>query len=243
MEAVMYHARDLAPKGAGKVQRVVAKARSRWGYYRAHRWFYAPLKTRVLFVDDVDAKRTLGLMKKLAPDYILVGCGHILKQPLIETARCGVFNAHPGLLPWARGSGVEGQSLEMGVPVGATLHYIDAGIDTGALIERRLLPVTKSQVDLRELEEGTGQLGVEMMVDAVERIIREGHKPNATLQSGRFPLFRWPDAAGRKRAQGVASSGRALELFEAWKGHTNGEPQWVLSPDLMEAPTPLTLAK
>ena len=60
----------------------------------------------------------------------------ILKGDVLECCPGRIINAHQGLSPYRRGSGtnfwpfVEGR-LEL---VGATLHWIDAGIDTGGII-------------------------------------------------------------------------------------------------------------
>jgi len=205
-------------------------------FYRHQKPFYAALPARALLAGDMNSARMQCLLQQLAPDYLVVGCGKILKPNIIETAKCGVFNCHPGLLPWMRGSGVVAHSLARGVPVGVTMHYIDAGIDTGALIERRLLPITKASHELDELERATHELSVRLLADVLLSIVQNGQKPVATTQTVRFPLFRWPPKEERPTFDSLAQSGCALELFEAWKPFTDGEPDWKLSPDLMEAP-------
>ena len=230
----------LKPRGddgfRDRVQSRIWSLRAKLRFYKHHRSFYGPLRTRVVPAGEANSAIMRRLLQQLAPDYLVVGSGSILKQSIIETAGCGVLNVHPGLLPWMRGSGVVGHSLKRGVPVGATLHFIDAGIDTGALIERRLLPITKTTHELGQLESAAHQLCARLLADVLVGIVETGQKPLATTQTVRFPLHRWPPKEERAASSALAHSGRALMLFEAWKSWTSGEPDWKLPPDLMEAP-------
>jgi methionyl-tRNA formyltransferase len=62
---------------------------------------------------------------------------HILKPELLALFPRGVVNLHPALLPWNRGQYPNVWSIVEGTPAGTTLHYIDAGIDTGDIIAQR----------------------------------------------------------------------------------------------------------
>jgi len=67
--------------------------------------------------------------------------GYILRAPLLELLPDGVVNLHPAYLPWNRGGYPNVWSIVEGTPAGATLHWIDAGVDTGDLIARVEVPV------------------------------------------------------------------------------------------------------
>jgi len=75
------------------------------------------------------------------PDVLVLGGTRIIKPSILETPRRATVNAHPGLLPWLRGSASVGWALYKDMPQGATAHFIDPGIDTGDIIVRRELPV------------------------------------------------------------------------------------------------------
>jgi methionyl-tRNA formyltransferase len=62
--------------------------------------------------------------------------GVILKPPLLQLFPRGVINVHPGYLPYNRGRNAQIWGIIDGTPVGATLHYMDDGVDTGPLVER-----------------------------------------------------------------------------------------------------------
>jgi methionyl-tRNA formyltransferase len=75
------------------------------------------------------------------PDVLALGGTRIIKPNILEIPRRATVNAHPGLLPWLRGSASVGWALYKDMPQGATAHFIDPGIDTGDIIVRRELPV------------------------------------------------------------------------------------------------------
>lgn len=61
---------------------------------------------------------------------------HILKADLLHLFPRGVLNVHPGYLPYNRGRNAQIWGIIDGTPVGATLHYMDEGVDTGPIVER-----------------------------------------------------------------------------------------------------------
>ncbi len=75
------------------------------------------------------------------PDVLALGGTRIIKSNILEIPRRATVNAHPGLLPWLRGSASGGWALYKDMPEGATAHFIDPGIDTGDIIVARQLPV------------------------------------------------------------------------------------------------------
>jgi folate-dependent phosphoribosylglycinamide formyltransferase PurN len=80
--------------------------------------------------DEVDA------MRRLEPDVVLVFGTGILRDPVLAAFAGRLINIHLGLSPYYRGAGTNFWPLVNGEPeyVGATIHYLDAGIDTGAII-------------------------------------------------------------------------------------------------------------
>ena len=76
------------------------------------------------------------LAERLQPDFIAVFGTSLIRGPLLEKGRLGMVNLHGGLSPEYRGADCTFWALYNEEPeqVGCTLHYIDAGIDTGGLI-------------------------------------------------------------------------------------------------------------
>ena len=75
-------------------------------------------------------------MIALAPEVLLVYGTGLLGHDLIEAFEGRIVNLHLGLSPYYRGSGTNFWPLVNREPeyVGATIHYLDAGIDTGPII-------------------------------------------------------------------------------------------------------------
>lgn len=63
--------------------------------------------------------------------------GDILRVECLALFPDGVLNVHPSLLPWGRGAFPNVWAIVERTPAGATLHYIDRGVDTGDLVAQR----------------------------------------------------------------------------------------------------------
>ena len=74
--------------------------------------------------------------RELRPDLICVFGTSLIRGDLLKEGRLGIANLHGGLSPEYRGADCTFWALYNGEPekVGCTLHWIDAGIDTGGLI-------------------------------------------------------------------------------------------------------------
>jgi len=63
------------------------------------------------------------------------GCHHILSQEVIQSLEFGCFNVHPSLLPKYRGySPIFWQYQQGDRQAGVTVHRMDSGVDTGAVV-------------------------------------------------------------------------------------------------------------
>lgn len=72
----------------------------------------------------------------------LAGFMRILKGDFLKVFPQRVINIHPSLLPAFPGLEAWKQALDYGVKfTGCTVHFIDAGVDTGPIIAQRAVPV------------------------------------------------------------------------------------------------------
>jgi methionyl-tRNA formyltransferase len=84
----------------------------------------------------------LSAIAALQPDIgVSVMFGYILRRPLLELLPAGCINVHPALLPFNRGSCPNVWSIVDRTPAGATVHFIDEGIDTGDIVAQLPVPV------------------------------------------------------------------------------------------------------
>jgi hypothetical protein len=85
----------------------------------------------VVVCSDQNSPDSIARLKEWLPDLIIFTGGNILRKPMLDLPHLGVLNVHLGLLPEVRGMSTPEWSLLNNVPVGITIHYVDAGIDTG----------------------------------------------------------------------------------------------------------------
>lgn len=73
---------------------------------------------------------------------VLAGFMRVLKEPILEAFPRRIINLHPSLLPKFPGIEAWKQALEAGEKVtGCSVHYVDAGIDSGEIIAQRKVPI------------------------------------------------------------------------------------------------------
>ena len=72
----------------------------------------------------------------------LAGFMRRVGAPLLEAYPMRILNIHPSLLPAFPGLNVQQQAIDYGVKVsGCTVHFVDAGLDTGPIIAQAAVPV------------------------------------------------------------------------------------------------------
>ena len=96
---------------------------------------------------------------------VLAGFMRILKGKFLREFEGRVVNEHPSLLPSFPGLEAWKQALDHGVKVtGATVHFVDQGVDEGAIIAQETVPV---------LDDDTPEILHERIRDAEHRIYPE----------------------------------------------------------------------
>ncbi|MDQ0230218.1 phosphoribosylglycinamide formyltransferase [Metabacillus malikii] len=73
---------------------------------------------------------------------ILAGYMRLIGKTLLDVYGGKIVNIHPSLLPSFPGIDAVGQAIDAGVKVtGVTVHYVDAGMDTGPIIAQRAIEI------------------------------------------------------------------------------------------------------
>lgn len=115
-----------------------------------------------------------GLLEALAGyniDYIvLAGFMRILSAEFINEFEDKIINLHPSLLPSFKGkNGIE-DALNYGVKVtGVTVHFVDAGIDTGKIITQSAVLIEDGET-LESLEEKIHQTEYDIYPAALKKV-------------------------------------------------------------------------
>ncbi|MBP2145946.1 phosphoribosylglycinamide formyltransferase-1 [Methanofollis sp. W23] len=74
--------------------------------------------------------------------FVLAGYMRIVGRAIVESFAGRMINIHPALLPSFPGLHAQRQAVEYGVKVaGCTVHFVDAGTDSGPIIIQRGVPV------------------------------------------------------------------------------------------------------
>ena len=72
----------------------------------------------------------------------LAGFMRRVGAPLLEAYPMRILNIHPSLLPAFPGLNVQQQAIDYGVKIsGCTVHFVDAGLDTGPIVAQAAVPV------------------------------------------------------------------------------------------------------
>jgi methionyl-tRNA formyltransferase len=76
---------------------------------------------------------------------ISFGYRHILRQDVIRSSPAPIVNLHISYLPYNRGAHPNFWSFFDGTPSGVSIHLIDEGVDTGAIICQRYVNFSKNE--------------------------------------------------------------------------------------------------
>lgn len=105
-------------------------------------------------------------------DYIvLAGFMRILSADFINTFENKIINIHPSLLPSFKGANGIRDAFDYGVKItGVTVHFVDAGIDTGKIIAQSAV-VIEEQESLTSLEDKIHKAEYELYPLALKKVL------------------------------------------------------------------------
>ncbi|TVT13588.1 phosphoribosylglycinamide formyltransferase [Amycolatopsis acidiphila] len=120
------------------------------------------------------------------PDLVVsAGFMKLLGNDFLARFANRVINTHPALLPSFPGMHAVADALAMGVKVsGSTVHFVDAGMDTGPIIAQEAV-VVETDDDEARLHERIKVVERRLLVEVVERLGRGG-----CTVDGRKVIFR-----------------------------------------------------
>lgn len=104
--------------------------------------FIAPGKFRTKLDEDAERAYVTALQEAKVDLIVLAGFMRVLKGDFLRAFEGRIVNVHPSLLPSFPGLEAWKQALDHGVKAtGCTVHYVDAGVDSGAIIGQQPVPV------------------------------------------------------------------------------------------------------
>ena len=120
----------------------------------------------VLAVDDVNAPESVARLRSYAPDLIVVvGWTRLIKDELLALPPRGCIGFHASLLPRHRGRAPVNWAILRGeTETGNTLMLLDAGVDTGRVVDQRATPIYADDT-CGTVYARVARLGADMLVD------------------------------------------------------------------------------
>jgi phosphoribosylglycinamide formyltransferase-1 len=110
---------------------------------------------------------------EFAPDLVVsAGFMRIIRGRTLEEFEGRIINTHPALLPAFPGAHAVRDALAAGVKkTGASIHFIDAGVDTGEIIAQREVAIEDAD-DEATLHERIKVVERELLVETVGKFAR-----------------------------------------------------------------------
>ncbi len=114
---------------------------------------------------------TLAQLRQAAADvFVVVAYGQILSQEILDMPKLGCINVHGSILPKYRGAAPIQWCLYHGeTETGITTMLMDAGMDTGAMIQKAYTPIQLLD-NAQHLAETLANLGADLLVETLVKL-------------------------------------------------------------------------
>lgn len=118
---------------------------------------------------ELNSDSTRGFLSAASLDVLVVYGTNLIREPLLSDWAGRIVNLHLGLSPYYRGTATNFYPLYNGEPqfVGATIHLIDKGIDSGPIF-RHARPEIVAEDQPHTIGCKTIVAGIEAMIDVLE---------------------------------------------------------------------------
>ncbi len=112
-------------------------------------------------------------------------CKQLFPKQLVESRRC--INIHPGYNPYNRGWYPQVFSIINGLPLGATIHEIDAELDHGAIIDQEQLELHAWDTSLTAYNR-VQQLEILLLKKSLPHILNDTYETREPTEEGNLNL-------------------------------------------------------
>lgn len=116
-------------------------------------------------VKDVNSEAVQNYILSKDPQLVVVSAAPLLKKRIIEAAKGNIINLHPGFAPQYRGRygaywPIYNEEPEL---VGVTVHFVDKGVDTGAILLQQQIDYNPDDT-LKMVTYKQHRTGVELLI-------------------------------------------------------------------------------
>ena len=101
---------------------------------------------------------------------VVAAYGLILPMPVLQMPRYGCLNIHASLLPrWRGAAPIQRAILAGDAETGITIMQMDEGLDTGAMLYKKICPVTNSDT-AKTLHDKLAKLGSQAIIEILQKL-------------------------------------------------------------------------
>ena len=165
------------------------------------------------------APETVAEIAGLRPELgVVADYGRIVPPGILEIPRHGILNVHPSLLPRHRGATPVPATIIAGDRMaGVTVIRMDAGLDTGPVIDRRAWALAGTET-APELEARAAAEGAALLVEVIGPYLRGERRP--TPQDGEATLTRplRRDDGRLDPTRSAVELERQVRAYQPWPG-------------------------
>jgi methionyl-tRNA formyltransferase len=191
-----------------------------------------PVRTPPRLRNDAEAQAAFASLDLDAA--VVAAYGLILPQAMLDAPRRGCLNIHASLLPRWRGAAPIQAAILAGDPeTGITIMQMDAGLDTGAMLLSRSVPITP-RTTTATLHDTLASIGANLILDTLSTNVVPRPQPDTGVtyaaklsrENGRIDWSQPADAVDRQ-----------VRAFDPWPGTftvLQGAPLKILTVGLAE---------
>jgi len=174
----------------------------------------------VLQPEKIRRAEAIAELKQFAPDvYVVAAFGQILPQAVLDIPPHGSINVHASLLPRWRGAAPIQACIRAGdAETGITIMKMDAGLDTGAMLSMRAIPIAPNETG-QSLHDKLAILGGDLLIETLPGYLDGSIQP--TPQDDSLATFapRIDKEEGKiDWTSSAAHIERTMRAFTPWPG-------------------------
>lgn len=170
--------------------------------------------------EKLRAPEAMDQLRLWAPDLIVVAAfGQILRPDVLALPPRGCINVHASLLPrWRGAAPIQAAILAGDSETGMTIMQMDKGVDTGAMISQRAIPI-KAEDTAGSLFEKLSRLGADLLIETLPRYLSGELKSQVQDESKATyaPMLKKEEGC-LDFTQSAEELARRVRAFNPWPG-------------------------
>jgi methionyl-tRNA formyltransferase len=174
----------------------------------------------VLQPEKLRRAEAIAELRQYAADvYVVAAFGQILPQTVLDIPPHGCLNIHASLLPRWRGAAPIQAAIRAGdAESGITIMKMDAGLDTGPMLTKRVLPLAPDETG-QSLHHKLCIIGGDLLIETLPAYLRGEITPQAQDEALMTFAPRIEKEEGRiDWSQPAAQIERTVRAFTPWPG-------------------------